>query len=354
MPSHDALLTRIALAAAFAVSGIPAHAQEIHTCNAPPGTVSPGSVDVQRCEQRGQELFELYRNRYRGTGDSGAEALMKVEAYGRLAKTPQNIAALRSLAASPLPLVERIQLARMLGRQCASRDGPNRLILADLKQLTTAPDRELALTATFSYSRCGYSPDSEAVLQAAKDRRLLDDDAYYGEIAHMLPSATGADQARLVKTLRVGGNRYVTDIALNAFNSAGERFGHAARAELRPLVESMEPRLTVTASLYGEPDASRYADWLTALATLKHPDSPGDAAEFIIATIDTPLQDPRKVIAMLTTPVGQRFVATIGVRSRFDRLLGIVAIYPKQYPGNAAALQMEVANAYESVQRNTR
>lgn len=353
MPSYDALLARIALAAAFAVSGIPAHAQP-SPCNAPVGMFRPGSVDMQRCEQQAQELFELYRTRYRGTGGSGAEALMKVEAFGRLARTPQNVAALCSLLASPLPLVERIQLVRMLGRQCASKDGPNHLILTDLKQLTTASDGELALAATFSYSRCGYSPDAEAVLLTAKDRRLLDDDAYYGEIAHMLIFAGGDDQVRLVKTLRAGKNRYGTDIALSYFNSAGERFSRAARAELEPLVETMEPRLGVTASLYGEPDASRYADWLTALATLKHPDSPNDAGEFIMATIDTPLVDPRKVIAMLTTPAGQRFVATIGVRSRFDRLLSIVAIYPKQYPGNAAALQMEVANAYESVQRHTR
>ena len=326
-------------------------------CPSPTGPPAPpGSAAFVECERKGQALFAEYQTKFRGMGAQGAEALLRVQALGRLATTPENANALRALLASRVTRQEKVALVPLLARQHAPNDptGMNRLIVSDLRQLCAASDEELARAAVFALSRSGFYPDSEAVLLAARNNGVLDVDGYYGEIAHLVIYASGEDQARLVRTLRAGTNRYSADIAFNVFNSARPRFGSAARTELLAFAEAMEPKFGVMASQYDYIEGLRYADWLLALAALKFPDSPNNAAEFVMATVDQPLIDPRKIAAVLISPEARSTViAIIGVRSRFDRMLEIVDRYPKQHPGSVALRELP-GNAREAVATNTR
>lgn len=297
-----------------------------------PGTRSPEAV--RAAPERAQRLFDDYRSKYRGVGIQSVDTLVEV-LNGGLPKSPANAASLRTLLVSRVSAEEKLALLRLLGTQFGPSDptGMNQLILSDIRAAAQSQDPNLAREATYTYSRLPYLPDTLDLLTAAKARGLLDDTAYYGELAHLLPRARGANQVQLARMIRSSSNAYARDIVAMGFNgSLNSNYSAETRGELLPFFEAMEPRFGITVSRYDYGQGSDYSAWLFALATLKVPGTDTQRADFIIQKLSDPLGDPRKVIAVLISPRGPWLVATAGNKARFDTMLAVINRYPGQNP----------------------
>jgi hypothetical protein len=247
-------------------------------------TAGPIPGDASALE-RGQALFTQYIARADASSLQAAQALQEVYANG-MPRTAQNCSSLRSLLASKTASEEKIILARLVAKQYAPNDptGMNHLILQDLKGLTNSEDLTVARAATFAFSRLGYFPDYQDVLLAARNREVIDDDSYYGELAHILAYAPAADQVRLAQVLRSSRNYYASQIVAMIINDAavGAKISVGSRAELAALLDGVEPRFAMALGQFEFVDAIRYSAWLRAVATSNAPASDRQSAELIM------------------------------------------------------------------------
>jgi hypothetical protein len=243
-------------------------------------------------------VFDRYQKTLRGgPAEQAVNAL--VEALSNdLPKSAANAAALRALLVGKVSLEEKRVLVNLLGAQYdrGNPTGMNHLILADLKGLARAQDEELARRATYTYSRLGYFPDTQEVLTAARRRGLLSDAAYFGELAHVLPFATGADQASLAKAIRAARSEYARDILAMYLNGDVQvTLSPDARSELLAFFEGLEPRFGINVSVYDLRVGLDYADWLRGITILKGLSSDAQRSEFIMrALAASPSQDPAR------------------------------------------------------------
>jgi hypothetical protein len=286
--------------------------------------------------ETGQVLFMKFAQAG-GGGPRAPEALEEVFAKG-MPKTTQNTSALRSLLVSKTSNEEKVILTRLLAKQYAPDNptGMNHLILQDLKQLANAADVAVAREATFAFSRLGYFPDYQDVLQAAWKRGTIDDDSYYGEFAHVLAFAPAPDQETLARVLRASKNVYASRIVAMVVNNAAvaSKISASTRLELAAYLEVVEPRFAMALGQFDFVDAVRYSAWLRAVASLSAPVSNRQSAEIIMAKLSDANVDPRKVMAFLVSEFGPGLMSQIGQKARFEMMLRQIAAYSRQFPQN--------------------
>lgn len=108
-------------------------------------------------------------------------------------------------------------LASMYTPRARSRQ--NLLIEGDIKKLVASSDLGLAAQATFAYSRLGYPADRYEVLQRARATKILDDDSYYGELAHGLRFASPTLQSQMLAEMDAARNGYGAEVLAFTFGS---------------------------------------------------------------------------------------------------------------------------------------
>lgn len=285
---------------------------------------------------KGQALFGQYMAQSRGSAQ-GSAALEEVFANS-MPKTAQNSSSLRSLLASKVTTEEKVIVARLLAKQYALGDptGMNHLILQDLKNLSNSQELPLARAATLAFSRLGYFPDYQDVLLTAKNRGTIEDDTYFGELAHVLAFAPAADQERLAHMLHSSKNEYASQIVAMIVNNApvASKITSASRAELTVYLEGTEPRFSMALGQFDFVEAVRYSAWLRAVANLKASEFNKQGAEVIMAKLNDGNLDPRKVMAFLVSEFGPGLLSQIGRRTRFDSMLQRITLYSQQHPQN--------------------
>lgn len=295
----------------------------------PQPTLSPAAA-----QQQAQALFDSYVSRFAGRREGG-NLLIRAGAYG-LPQTPRNTTALRRIVAGNTEQEEKVIAIRLLAAQYAKANptGMNHLILADLKQQAISGLPRVAAIAIFAYSRLGYLPDSLAVLRAGRGRAVLDDDSYFGEIAHMLPGAPPSEQLEMSRMLRQSRNGYASDIAAGLVTADAPRslLTQETTQELRRFLEESEPRFSITASRYDRLEATRYQYWLRAIAQLREGGFNRNGAELVLQRLSDPMLDTRKLYAFFTAPYAPEVLGHIPQRERYTAIMQRMASYPGQFP----------------------
>jgi hypothetical protein len=296
----------------------------------------PISSASAQASEKGQALFGEYMARSRGSAQ-GSAALEEVFANG-MSRTAQNSNSLRSLLTSKLTTEEKVVVVRLLAKQYALGDptGVNHLILQDLKSMSNSQELPLSRAATLAFSRLGYFPDYQDVLLAAKNRGVIEDDTYFGELAHVLAFAPTPDQEKLADTLQSSKNEYASQIVSMIVNNApvASKITSVTRAKLTVYLESTEPRFNMALGQFDFVEAVRYSAWLRAVANLKASEFNMQGAEVIMAKLNDGNLDPRKVMAFLVSEFGPGLLSQIGRRTDFDPMLQRITLYSQQHPQN--------------------
>ena len=316
-----------------------------------PGNSPYGGPPAARSSVEAQKQSQAVLGRY-VSGLAGqqerVDALAHMMSLG-LARNAQNTTTLRSILGRNADEEEKVLAVRLLADQFdrSNPTGMNHLILADLKQQGNSASPRVAGEAIVSYARLGYLPDSMAVLKAGRERGVLNEDDYFGELAHMLESAPAAEQLEMARMIRASRNGYGRDVvAAVVISDLQGALRPETKQELARLLEENEPQLGANVREYDGIQAVFYQDWLRALALLKASDFNKNGAEVIMQRLSAPMMDTRKLYAFFTSPYAPEMLAQIPQRDRYTIMIQRMVSYPKQFPddrrfGELAARSME-------------
>jgi hypothetical protein len=139
-----------------------------------------------------------------------------------------------------------MELHRLLGDLYRDTDDPS--VQADITEFLSAAalestDKDIVNSAARVHSQLGYSANSLAVLEHAYKLGAITVDLYFGDMAHMLPSAPPKDQLILLKNIEAGNNRFARDVLAQmlADPAAGTALSSEVRAATARLLASWEP-----------------------------------------------------------------------------------------------------------------
>lgn len=282
------------------------------------------------------ELLQAYNAGLAGSS-KGQEYLIVVLNKG-LPVNDANIAFVRNSLAKAGATDDKILLMKVLASMYTPRvhTQANLQIESDVKKLIASGDKQLATAAVFEYSRLAYPADRHAVLRQAHASKVIDDDAYFGELAHGLRFSTAQEQAQMLDEMARFHNGFGAQVLAATFGSreALAQLSPGARARLLRVLSSSEPGFPMALDSFGSLDVIRYAQWLAAVATMESTTSGKSYADVAVEHLSDPKADPRKILAFFGNPEGQRAIAETKDRTRLRVLLTRAQDYARSLPQN--------------------
>jgi hypothetical protein len=216
--------------------------------------------------------------------------------------------------------------------------GANQDIALELKSLAADSNEQVSAYAAMDYARLGYQPDTKQVLDQALQSGALPADAYFREIAHLIPSAPLKQQKEFMAEVLASSNRLASDILADALNSRKD-FNAApflrSSEDMAELLRNTEPQFGGAVGQYGGTDALRYETWLRASATIESARTGRNMDEIIVAKLSEPGTDPRKVSAYLSSWEAMPLLAEAAPGSQVQKLAASARRHSDQNPGNS-------------------
>jgi hypothetical protein len=282
------------------------------------------------------ELLQAYNGGLAGSL-KGQEYLFGVLDKG-LPANDANIAVVRNSLFKAGATDDKVLLMKVLTSMYTPRvrTQANLQIESDVKKLIASGDKRLATAAVFEYSRLAYPTDRYAVLQQAHASKVVNDDSYFGELAHGLRFSTPQDQTQMLDELDRGRNGFGAQVLAATFGSreALAQLSPAARGRLLQILSSSEPGFPMALDSFGSFDVIRYAQWLAAVATMESTVVGNAYADVAMERLTDPRADPRKILAFFGNPEGQRAIAETKDRTRLRVLLTRAQGYANSLPQN--------------------
>ena len=203
------------------------------------------------------------------------------------------------------------------------RNQQNLLIESEIRKLIDSSDQRLAAAAVLEYSRLAYPSDRYQILRRARGAKIIDDDAYYGELAHGLRFSSPVEQSRMLSELETARNAYAHEILASTFYSrhAFAQLDPSARVRLFALLSSAEPGFPLALDSFGGVDAARYVTWIDAVASMESQLGGKPYAELVVGRLSGPHVDPRKILAVFGNPEGEKVVRETRDAGQLRKLL---------------------------------
>jgi hypothetical protein len=259
--------------------------------------------------------------------------------------TAQSVSLARALLQSgTLSPDEKIPMIRILASlyNRENTTGANSEIAQTLKQFSLDPDKQVAAQAAIKYARqVEYQPGTELVLKKALENGALDANAYFQELAHLIPSSPPEKQKEFLAEIRAAGSLIGRDVLVMGLNS-GEEFNAVSflksSEDMAGLLRETEPKFGPLVGL-GLGDAVRYTEWLRASAAIESHKTGRSMDEVIIARLSQPNTDERKVMGFLISPQAGPMLAAAEPDSPVQKLVAVAQLYSAQSPGNQTMVE---------------
>ena len=266
-------------------------------------------------EKEAKRLLELYKSSYLGTGIKGRIILEAIDSLG-LEKNAGNLRAIQALLKSKTSDDERIILVRILPHFYSRDDvtGLNNEILADLKDLVHTDRRNGGAAASF-YCNLGYFPDSESILDYAKNAGFFDSKNYYAELARLFDTAPQDAKKRIIDAIKLGDD---TNDAINILISAAHSqeeinaLSPDGLISFKEFLGAREPKFSES----GFGGSLSYTEWLWAMAMLNGVRDGAGWYQYVNKELNNDTSDPRKIIDVLAVTDEEQSIQLI---RDFDR-----------------------------------
>ena len=161
-------------------------------------------------------------------------AVLTAKSAAAQTSAPANLEMVRHNLSKASSVDEKILLIKILASMYTprARNQANLVIESDIKKLIDSSDRRLGAVAVLDYSRLGYPNDRYEVLHRARGAGIIDDDAYFGELAHGLPFSELTQQLQMLDEIGASGNRYAHEVLAATFSS--EELIRQSNASVKP------------------------------------------------------------------------------------------------------------------------
>lgn len=234
--------------------------------------VSGAGLDVFEMGGNGAEdkrlANRLFHNFVSASDGSSIESLDKLLALG-LSPSHQNTQKLHKIVQSQASLGGKSAAIRLLGQQYteSDNDGLRQYVRSMFLNLLNSPqDKSIHEAVVLTYSRLDYFPDSIAILAKAHAEKIIDDDKYYGNLAHLAPVAPREAQALILDRILKSKNAYAFDIVASYAASDSEFFRNGHSKLIGEVLRVGEPRFASDPSAVGAIELIKYATWIKATA----------------------------------------------------------------------------------------
>ncbi|CUI03034.1 hypothetical protein [Massilia antarctica] len=262
---------------------------------------------------------------------------MRAGALLRMEASAPNVERMRSAVRAAVSEDEQVQQITQLGglhtRDNAS--GMNDAILADLRVFAASPSRRVARSATFPLAQSVGAEEAIDILMRAKETGLMGGEEIAGELARALRFVPRELQLRYVQLIAAEPTRYGVEVLVSGFDS---RLLKPMLPETRRAIGELLRRTPVDfprpIGAFSFGDAARYAAWLHASALTEQSVSRRPYADTVLAQLDDPQLDPRKIIAYLYESEGRALMSKVGRRAPFAGAVRRAATYADSFPGN--------------------
>lgn len=265
---------------------------------------------------QGENLLAAYEARNSSRDDHAVRELEAIYAGG-LPPTKAVIETARRLLRSASSDEERALLAKILGSLYHQTDdvGLKNDMALDLATLLRGTgSKEVGRAVALTYSRLGYLEDSVELLTLARTSGFIEDNDFYGDLAHLVPLAPSAEQSKILETIRVANNEFSREVLATNLNRAEfvETLSPDVVSQAKSVLELNEPAFTGSPSEYGMFDAIRYEKWLNAMRNLNDRGEARSSDDFLAKKLLEPGADPRKLLAVFsseeqTFPIAEHF-----------------------------------------------
>ncbi|MDM5181153.1 hypothetical protein PO883_28635 [Massilia sp. DJPM01] len=260
-----------------------------------------------------------------------ASALLRLEANA------PNIERVRAAVRAAVSEDEQIHQIHLLGglHTRSNASGMNDAIVGDLRALAASPSRRIARSATFPLAQAVGAEEAIEILMRARESGLMGGEEVAGELARALRFVPRDQQLRYVQLIAAEPSRYAVDVMVSSFD---KRLLDPMLPETRHAIGELLRRTRVVfpqaIGSFGAGDAFRYAAWLHASALTAQSVSGRPYADSVLAQLDDPQLDPRKIIAYLGMPEGQALMSSVGRRAPFAGAVRRADAYAHALPGS--------------------
>ena len=163
-------------------------------------------------------------NKYSAATDSVQRQGLLISVLNqKLPATPTNLEIVRRNLSKASAVDEKILLIKILASMYTprARSQANLSIESDIKKLIDSSDRRLGSEAVIEYSRLAYPGDRYDVLQKARGAGIIDDNGYFGELAHGLLFSPLTQQLQMLAEIEASRNQYAHEVLAASFSSEG-------------------------------------------------------------------------------------------------------------------------------------
>lgn len=262
----------------------------LYLARTPPEGLGPGYSLSEKISRQAE------KNEYFNGGDHEAQASSRVDFLVR---------ELESSANKNVDVEERVQMARDLNaayRSSRSELMQNKVSEALTQALRREKDVKVSRALALAHSRLPYDAYTLPNLRAAYERKVIDFDDYYGELAHLYSGAPEKVRGEVIKEISVSHNRYAVDIVAGSLvHDENIQLSKEEVSDFRNLLESNEPIFSGSAQAFGYFDAILYVNWLIALSRLQKEGGGISMEKFLGNKLLDPATDSRASIAFLIT-----------------------------------------------------
>lgn len=203
-----------------------------------------------------------------------------------------------------------------------------------VRKLLLSPNIYIARAATNAFAYTVRPPaDFIAVLEQAKARKIFNEDDFYGALARTVHAAPHPLQLEMLSRIQRANNAYAISILAGTFShpSSLPMLGHDARRALELILLQNEPNFEQALGALGMTNMADYSTWLNSLALLQSGGNEARYQAIVLAALDAPRTDARKVMGFLYLEHGDRLIKAVGSH-RLANAIQRIAAYSDSLP----------------------
>lgn len=195
--------------------------------------------------------------------------------------------------------------------------------------------RKLKRDRLFDYSRSGNFEDTHSVLKNALNEKLISEDEYYGELAHMFHLPVAHSHAIISEIIK-SENDYGFEVLVSSLDENYDIARSMTKSERQDILTQLyknKPVMVSDMSLLGVGSVSKYTSWIGSLQAFS---TEKVFIENLNDIIENKISDPREAFGLYDVIVKKGYSKKID-DSALRKYNYYIAAYKASYPENRMA-----------------
>lgn len=187
----------------------------------------------------------------------------------------------------------------------------------------------------FDYSRSGNFDNTQSLLRSAYNEKIITENEYYGELAHML-SISVNNPLEIISEIANSGNKYGFEVLVSTLNQnkmLADSMSEAERADVLDILNNHKPVIDGYVWELGVSDVIWYQNWIGSLKAFS-------TDEIFVKNLNNiitdGITDPREAFGIYSVLYKDDYSGKIS-QAAFKKFNFYISEYIRSYPDNRVA-----------------